>query len=76
MKYLTLSLMKMHSTEFFFVKFLRDNFENCLEISGKALGFYVLKDVVTLDGHLILSNPSLNILCLGKYLSKSFETLC
>ena len=70
-KYLTLSLMKMHSIEFFSVKFLRDNFGNVRENSG-ILGSQRCGH----PGWTSDSKQPLNILCLGKYLSKSFETLC
>ena len=40
--------MKMYSRELFSLVFLREKFENTLEISGKAQRIYFLKNVVTL----------------------------
>ena len=65
----------MHSTEFFSVKFLRDNFENLpgnLTENSGILGSQRCGH----PGWTSDSKQPLNILCLGKYLSESFETLC
>ena len=40
--------MEMYSSELFSSEFLREKFENGLEISGKAQWIYFLKNVATL----------------------------
>ena len=41
----------MYSSELFSSEFLREKFENDLEILGKTQGIYFLKNVATLKGY-------------------------
>ena len=43
--------MEMYTSESFSSEFLREKFENDLEILGKTQGIYFLKNVATLKGY-------------------------